>query len=167
MNETHDQDFSTLRNLLTLSKNDYPQDTQVEEFLTEFHRRQRAEHFVRKSLFSSAVTWAKARIAGFDLVPSLSYAGVAAAIALTAVIGLSQQVAVTTNSDGQTKFSLRMPGTHEGSYAMLPGTLLPSATVSPKLTDATNFTPSRTDAAATRYVLANTTPGANDASVAF
>ncbi len=166
MNDANDQDFSALRNLLALKKNDYPQDTQVEDFLTEFHRRQRAQLFVRKSLWSSAVARVKEFAASFNPVHSLSYAGVAAAITITAFVGLSQQVAVTTNSDGQTKFSFRMP-LHETSFAMLPGTLLPSATVSPKLSDALNFTPSRTDAAATRYVLANTTHGANDATVAF
>ena len=166
MNDEHD--FSALRNLLAQSKNDYPKDTQVEEFLTEFHRRQRAQLFVRKSLLDSAMAWVKERVAGFQLVPSLSYASVAAAIAITAFVGLSQQVAVTTNSDGETKFSLRLPGTHESSLAMLPGTLLSSANVSsPKLNDAVNFTPSRSDAAATRYVLANTTQGANDSTVAF
>lgn len=166
MNDNHD--FSALSSLLALRKNDYPQDTQVEEFLTEFHRRQRAQLFVRKSLLGSAMTWVKERVVSFELAPTLSYASVAAAIAITAFVGLSQQVAVTTSSDGQTKFSLRMPGTHETSLAMLPGTLLPSVTDStPKLTDAQNFTPSRADAAATRYVLANTTQGANDATVAF
>ena len=164
MNQDHD--FSALRSLLALTKHDYPQDTQVEDFLAEFHRRQRAQLFVRKSLLSRAVAWGKERLAGFDLVPSLSYASVAAAIALTAFIGLSQQVAVTTNPDGQTRFSFRMP-LHETSFAMLPGTLLPSDTASPKFNDSLTFTPSRTDAAATRYVLANTTPGANDATVAF
>jgi hypothetical protein len=163
----NDQDFSALRNLLALQKNDYPKDTQVEEFLTEFHRRQRAQLFVRKSLWNSAVVWVKARIASLDPVPSLSYATVAAAIAITAFIGLSQQVAVTTNSDGQMKFSLRLPGTHETSLAMLPGTLLPSENASPKPSDSPNFMPNRNDAAATRYVLANTTPGANDSTVAF
>jgi len=165
MNEDHD--FSALRNLLALKKNDYPQDTQVEDFLVEFHRRQRAQLFVRKSLWSTAVTWVKERVASLDPVPSLSYAAVAAAITLTAFLGLSQQVAVTTNSDGQTKFSLRLPATHESSYAMVSGTLLPSDNSSPKSTEAVNFTPSRTDAAATRYVLANTTQGANDSTVAF
>ena len=166
MNDDHD--FSALRNLLAQSKNDYPQDTQVEEFLTELHRRQRAHLFVRKSLLGSAMAWVQERVKGFEWVPSLSYASVAAAIAITAFVGLSQQVAVTTNSDGQTKFSLRLPGTHESSLAMLPGTLLPTSTFSsPKLNEAVNFTPSRSDAAATRYVLANTTQGANDSTVAF
>jgi len=166
MNDEHD--FSALRNLLAQSKNDYPQDTQVEEFLTEFHRRQRAQLFVRKSLLGSAMAWVTERVKGLEWAPSLSYASVAAAIAITAFVGLSQQVAVTTNSDGQMKFSLRLPGTHDSSLAMLPGTLLSSTNVStPKLNEAVNFTPSRGDAAATRYVLANTTPGANDATVAF
>jgi hypothetical protein len=166
MNDTN-HDFSALRELLALQKNDFPKDTQVEEFLTEFHKRQRAQLLVRKSLWGSAVAWMKERAAGFELVPSLSYGTVAAAIALTAFLGLSQQVAVTTNSEGQTHFSLRMPATHEGSFAMVTGSLLPSDTVSPKLSDGPNFTPSRNDAAATRYVLANTAPGANDATVAF
>ena len=166
MNDDHD--FSALRNLLAQSKNDYPQDTQVEEFLAELHRRQRAHLLVRKSLFGSVMAWVTERVKGFELMPSLSYASVAAAIAVTAFVGLSQQVAVTTNSEGQTKFSLRLPGTHESSMAMLPGTLLPTASISsPKLNEAVNFTPSRSDAAATRYVLANTTQGANDSTVAF
>jgi hypothetical protein len=164
MNDDHD--FSALRNLLALKKNDFPQDTQVEDFLVEFHKRQRSQLLARKSLWSSTVTWVKERIAGLDPVPSLSYATVAAAIAITAFIGLSQQVAVTTNPDGQMKFSFRMP-VHEASFAMLPGSPLSATNLSPKLTDSLNFTPSRSDAAATRYVLANTTPGANDTTVAF
>ncbi|HEX4139579.1 MAG TPA: hypothetical protein VHY09_04480, partial [Candidatus Methylacidiphilales bacterium] len=96
MNDKHD--FSALHNLLAQSRNDYPQDTQVEEFLTEFHQRQRAQLLVRKSLWSSGVAWVKERVASLDLVPSLSYGAVAAAIALTVFLGLSQQVAVTTNS---------------------------------------------------------------------
>jgi hypothetical protein len=163
MNEDHD--FSALRSLLALKREDLPKDTQVEDFLVEFHRRQRAQLFVRKSLISSAAAWIKERVASLDPVPSLSYATVAAAIAITAFIGLSQQVAVT-NTDGQTRFSFRMP-LHETSFAMLPGSLLQSVNASPKLSESLNFTPSRTDTAATRYVLANNTPGANDATVAF
>jgi hypothetical protein len=161
-----DNNFSALHNLLALKREDLPKDTQVEEFLAEFHRRQRAQLFVRKSLLSSMATWMKDRMAGLDLVPSLSYATVAAAIALTAFLGLSQQVAVTHNTDGQLKFSFRMP-LHESSFAMMPGSLLPTASVSPKLSESLNLPPSRADAVATRYVLANNTPGANDATVAF
>jgi hypothetical protein len=163
MNEDHD--FSALRELLAMKRQDLPQDTQVEEFLVEFHRRQRAQLFGRRSLWNSSVAWVKERLAGFDPVPTLSYATVAAAIAVTAFLGLSQQVSVT-NSDGQKKFSFNMP-LHETSFAMLPGSLLPSVSVSPKLSESPNFTPSRSDSAATRYVLANNTPGANDTTVAF
>jgi hypothetical protein len=159
MNQDHD--FSALRNLLALSRQDLPQDTQVEEFLTEFHRRQRSQLLARQSVLSRSVSWMKERLAGFELVPSLSYATVAAAIALTAFIGLSQQVDVT-HADGQSRFSFRMP-VHEASFAMLPGAL----TVSPKLSESPNFAPSRAESAATRYVLANNSPGANDATVAF
>jgi hypothetical protein len=161
MEPLHDHDFSALRNLLALTRLDLPQDTQVEEFLTEFHRRQRAQLFVRQSLLSRASSWAKERMAGFDLVPSLSYGAVAMAIALTAFIGLSQQVAVT-HADGQSRFSFRMP-LHEASFAMVPGSL----TVSPTLSESPNFAPNRMESAATRYVLANNSPGANDATVAF
>jgi hypothetical protein len=159
MNQDHD--FTALRNLLALKRQDLPKDTQVEEFLTEFHRRQRAQLFVRQSVWSRSVLWMKERAASIDLVPSLSYGAVAAAIALTAFLGLSQQVQVT-HTDGQSKFTFRMP-VHEASFAMLPGSL----TVSPKLTESPNFAPNRTESAATRYVLANNSPGANDATVAF
>jgi hypothetical protein len=159
-------DFSALRQLLAQQRQDFPQDTQVEEFLTEFHRRQRAQLFVRRSLWSSSVAWVKERMAGLDLVPSLSYASVAVAIALTAFLGLSQQVSVT-NSDGQTRFSFRMP-LHQSSFALVSGSsLLSPVNVSPKISDSPNFTPSRSDAAATRYVLATSNPGTHDATVAF
>jgi len=104
-------------------------------------------------------------VASFELVPSLSYASVAAAIAITAFVGLSQQVQVT-QVDGQSKLTFRMP-THETSFAMVPGSFAPASNISPKLSDSASFTPNRTDSAATRYVLANNTPGAHDATVAF
>ena len=47
MNDAHD--FSALRNLLALKKNDHPKDTQVEEFLAEFHRRQQILSAERKA----------------------------------------------------------------------------------------------------------------------
>ena len=159
-----DQDFAALRNLLASCRLDMPQDTQVDQFLTEFHRRQRAQLLVPQSIFARATAWMQERIAGFDLVPSLSYASVAAAIAITAFVGLSQQVQVT-QVDGQSKLTFRMP-THETNFAMVPTSFAP-ATVSPKLSDSTNFAPARNDSAATRYVLANNSNGAYDATVAF
>ena len=160
-----DQDFASLRNLLALKRLDLPQDTQVNEFLIEFHRRQRAQLLVPQPVWTRALAWMKERMAGFELVPSLSYASAFAAIAITACIGLSQQVQVT-EVDGQSKLSFRMP-THETSFAMVPGSFVPAANVSPKVSDSPNFTPNRTAAATTRYVLANNSHGAYDATVAF
>jgi len=159
------QDFSSLRNLLALKRLDMPQDTQVDQFLIEFHRRQRAELLVPQPIWTRAFAWMKERMAGFELVPSLSYASAFAAIAITACVGLSQQVSVT-EVDGQSKLTFRMP-THDTSFAMVPGSFVPASNLSPKLSDSPNFTPTRTDSAATRYVLANNSPGAYDATVAF
>ena len=159
------QDFSSLRNLLALKKLDMPQDTQIEEFLIEFHRRQRAQLLVPQTVWTRATAWMKERVAGFELVPSLSYASAFAAIAITACVSLSQQVQVT-EVDGQSKLTFRMP-THETSFAMVPGSFVPTSNLAPKISDSPNFTPNRTDSAATRYVLANNSPGAYDATVAF
>lgn len=159
------QDFSSLRNLLALKRLDMPQDTQVDQFLIEFHRRQRAELLVPQPVWTRAIAWMKERVAGFELVPSLSYASAFAAIAITACVSLSRQVQVT-EVGGQSRLTFRMP-THETSFAMLPGSFVPASTISPKLSDSTNFTPNRTDSAATRYVLANNSHGAYDATVAF
>jgi hypothetical protein len=160
-----DQDFSSLRNLLALKKLDMPQDTQIEEFLIELHRRQRAQLLVPQTVWTRATAWMKERVAGFELVPSLSYASAFAAIAITACVSLSQQVQVT-QVDGQSKLTFRMP-THETSFAMVPGSFVPTSNLAPKISDSPNFTPNRTDSAATRYVLANNSPGAYDATVAF
>jgi hypothetical protein len=160
-----DQDFSSLRKLLALKRLDLPQDTQIEEFLTEFHRRQRAQLLVPQSVWIRAYAWMKERVAGFELMPSLSYASAFAALAIMACVGLSQQVQVTTVG-GQSTLSFRMPA-HDASFAMVPGSFVPATSLSPKLSETPNFTPSRTDSAATRYVLANNSPGAYDATVAF
>ena len=161
----HNQDFSSLRNLLALKRLDMPQDTQVDQFLIEFHRRQRAQLLKPEPVWTRALVWMQERMAGFALVPSLSYASVAAAIAITAVVGLSQQVQVT-QVDGQSKLSLRMPG-RDASFAMVPGSLVSTANASPTLNDSPTFTPTRIDSAATQYVLANNSHGAYDATVAF
>ena len=160
-----DQDFSSLRNLLALQRLDMPQDTQIDEFLVEFHRRQRAQLLTPQPVWARAIAWMKERMAGFELVPSLSYASVFAAIAITACIGLSQQVQVT-QVGGQSTLSFRMPA-HETSFAMVPVSFAPAATVSPKVSDSPSFTPNQTDSATTRYVLANNSHGAYDATVAF
>jgi hypothetical protein len=160
-----DQDFSALRSLLASTRLDLPKDTQVDEFLVEFHRRQRAQLLVRQSVWSRSVVWLQERVAGFALVPSLSYGSAIAAVAITAFLTLSPQVQVT-QVDGQSKLTFSMTP-HNGSFAMVPGSFVPASNLSPRLGDSTNFTPTRADSTATRYVLANNTPGAHDAIVAF
>jgi hypothetical protein len=160
-----DQDFSALRNLLASTRLDLPQDTQVEQFLTEFHHRQRAQLLARRSVLGRATAWVKEKVAGIELVPALSYGGAFAAIALTVCLSLGQQVQVVTNTDGQTKLTFRMPS-RDTSFAMLPTAFAPTANLSPKVSQSPTFTPNRTDVA-TRYVLANNSPGAYDKTVAF
>ena len=167
MDQNQDQDFSALRSLLALKRLDMPNDTQVDQFLIEFHRRQRAQLLVPESLLSRISAWMKERVAGFQLVPSLSYASALAAIAITACVGLSQQVQVTQSADHAFQLSFRMPA-HDTSFAMLPGSFGAMSNAAPKQGDSLNFTPSRSDSAATRFVLAtNNSHGAYDATVAF
>src|ERR1700759_4567225 len=104
----HNEDFSKLRDLLASTKLDFPQDTQVDQFLVEFHRRQRAQLLVPQSLFARAFGAIKGRLAKFELVPSLSYASAVAAIAITAIVGLSQQVQVTDNPGQGIKLTFGM-----------------------------------------------------------
>jgi len=160
------QDFSSLHNLLASTRLELPQDTQVEQFLAEFHHRERAQLLARRSVFTRAAAWMKQRVAGFELIPTLSYGGAVAAIALTVCLNLGQQVQVVTNNDGQTKLTFTMP-TRDASFAMVPGSFFQPASLSPKVSASPSFTPNRTDAAATRYVLANNSPGAYDKTVAF
>ena len=159
------QDFSALRNLLALKRFDLPQDTQIDEFLTELHRRQRAQLLVPPSLWARAISWIQEKVSGLELVPSLSYGAAFAAIAITAVVGLSQQVQVTQCAGNPFQLSLRMTS-HDSAFAMIP-TSFGSATGTPsKITENVNFTPNRSDSATTRFVLANNTHGAYDATVA-
>jgi hypothetical protein len=159
----NDHEFDALRSLLALKRDDLPQDTQIDEFLAEFHRRQRAQLLVRQSLLGSCLAWLKERTPHFELGPSLSYATVAAAIAITAVVGLSQQVEVVTHADGGSKVALRLRP-HDSSFAMMPASF---SSVSPKWSESPSFPATRGEAPATRYVLATNSQGANDATVAF
>ena len=161
-----DQDFSALRNLLALNKLDMPQDTQVDEFLIEFHRRQRAQLLVRQSLWARSIGWIQEKVAGFQFIPSLSYGSAFAAIAIVACVGFSQQVVQVTQVDGQSRLTFRMP-TQNSSFAMVPGSLLSAPSISAKTNESPLFTPARAEGSATRYVLANTTQKAYDATVAF
>jgi len=158
----HESDFSALRNLLALKKLEMPQDTEINRFLIEFHRRQRAQLLVPESRWARAISWIKERTEGITFVPSISYASGFAAIALMAFVGFSQQVQVT-QVDGQYKLSLRAPST-DASFAMIP-TSFSKGSTAPASNNLT-FTPNGAKPAATHFILANTRV-AYDATVAF
>lgn len=157
------QDFSALRNLLAIKRLEMPMDTEVNRFLIEFHRRQRAQLISPVSPWAHAMAWLQERLESFQLIPSLSYASAFAAIAVVAFVGLSQQVQVTHEA-GQYQLSLHMPAS-DSSFAMLPATFGATPGVSQKSSDSLSFSPNRTDST-TRFVLANS-HAAYDANVAF
>lgn len=148
-------EFASLRNLLAIKRLELPMDTEVNRFLIEFHRRQRAQLIEPVSGWARAVEWVKS----LHLVPSLSYGCAIAAIALVAFMGLSQQVQVT-HVDGGYKFSLLTPG-HDPEMAMIPAFTTPAK----KASAPTTFGAGATQAT-TRFVLANSHPG-YDASATF
>jgi len=160
----HDQDFSKLRNLLALKKLDMPMDTQVDQFLIELHRRQRVQLLRPASMWSRAAGWVQERISSLELVPTLSYGTACAALAIAAFVGLSQEVQVTHDAGQPFSLSFRMTP-HDTTFALIPSSF--SSTAATKIGDTQNFTPSRTDLATTRFVLANNSSRAYDATVAF
>jgi hypothetical protein len=156
-------DFSALRNVLALKRLEIPMDTEVNRFLIEFHRRQRAQLMEPVSRWSHASAWLKERAAAFGLVPSLSYGCAVAAIALAAFMGLSQDVKVT-HVDGQYKFSLLSPG-RDPALAMIPASFGTISMPAKKTDSSMTFGAGGTQAT-TRFVLANSKPG-YDASPTF
>lgn len=152
---------AALRNLLALKRLETPMDTEVDRFLIEFHRRQRAQLLVPQSAWSRSIAWLKEAAAGLGIVPSLSYACAVGAIALAAFLGLSQQVQVT-QVDGQYKLSLLNPS-HEASLAMMPASF-GTTSLAKKASEPTTFGASRD--ATTRFVLASSHPG-YDATATF
>jgi hypothetical protein len=160
----HDPLDASLRNLLALRRLELPEDTEVNRFLIEFHRRQRAQLLVPQSAWARSMVWLKERTEGFRLVPSLSYASTFAAIALMTFLGFSRQVQVTQAADGQYRLSLHMPST-DSTLAMLPASLSRAA-ATPAHTDNYTFTSSPAKPRATRFVLENSRL-AYDATAAF
>lgn len=137
-------------------------DTEVNRFLIEFHRRQRAELLVPESRWTRALSWIKEFAEDFRPGASLSYASGFAALALLAFVGLSQQVQVA-HSDGQYKLSLGNPGV-PAALAMLPTSL--NSAASTAKTDSLTFTPAVARTSATSFILGNTRV-AYDATAAF
>jgi hypothetical protein len=159
----HPDDFAALRNVLALKRLEVPMDTEVNRFLIEFHRRQRAQLLGPASRWSRVTAWLQERASAFGLVPSLSYGCAVAAIALTAFMGLSQDVKVT-HVDGQYKFSLLSPG-RDPELAMIPASF-GNITLPAKKTSAPSTFGVVGSQATTRFVLANSHPG-YDASATF
>jgi len=159
----HPDDFAALRNVLALKRLELPMDTEINRFLIEFHRRQRAQLLVPASGWSRALAWMKERAADFGIVPSLSYGCAVAAIALAAFVGLSQQVQVT-NVDGQYQLSLVTPS-HDPALAMIPASFSNISLPAKRASLPTTFGASGSQAT-TRFVLANSHPG-YDASATF
>jgi len=157
-------DFASLRNLLALKRLEIPMDTEVDRFLIEFHRRQRAQLLVPVSRWSRCTAWLQERAADFGIVPSLSYGCAIAAIALTAFVGLSQQVQVTPVDGGGYKLSLLTPG-HDPALAMVPASFSTISAPARKMSAPMTFGAGG-DQATTRFVLANSHPG-YDATATF
>ncbi len=162
----HEQDFSKLRQLLAAQKRELPCDPQVDQFLIELHRRQRVQLLKPASPWARATAWLQEKVAGLELVPSLSYGAALAAIAFAAIVGLSQQVQVTSQAGQPLQLSLRMGAHDNNAFALVPTSFSSLATPS-KATEGMNFEPSRSDTTTTRFVLANASPRAYDATVAF
>jgi len=156
-------DFAKLRNVLALKRLELPMNTEINRFLIEFHRRQRAQLLVPASGWSRALAWMKERAADFGIVPSLSYGCAVAAIALAAFVGLSQQVQVT-DVGGQYKLSLVTPS-HDPALAMIPASFSNISLPAKRASLPTTFGASGSQAT-TRFVLANSHPG-YDASATF
>jgi hypothetical protein len=156
----HDPLDPALRNLLALRRLELPENTEVNRFLIEFHRRQRAQLLVKESAWARTFGWIREQAEGLRLVPSLSYASSFAAIALMAFLGFSRQVQVTHTDGGQYKLSFHMPS-NDSVLAMLP-----TSPATPAHTDNLIFTSSPAKPSATRFVLENTRV-AYDATAAF
>lgn len=155
-------DFSKLRNVLALKRLEVPMDTEVNRFLIEFHRRQRAQLLVPASRWSMAMDWLRERASSFGIVPSLSYGCAVAAIALAAFVGLSQRVQVT-DVGGQYQLSLVTPS-HDPALAMIPASFS-NISLARKAGAPATFGAGGSQAT-TRFVLANSHPG-YDASATF
>ena len=152
----HETDFSALRNLLALRRLDVPMDTEVNRFLIEFHRRQRAQLLVKETAWVRLTAWLGEKV---RIVPSLSYASGFAAIALLGLLAVSAPQRVTATV-GHYQLSLSMPGA-PSTFALLPTAYHRDASSSRSDT----FT-SSARSNATRFVLANSRV-AYDATAAF
>jgi hypothetical protein len=159
----HDHDFSALRNLLALHKLQTPMDTEVNRFLIEFHRRQRAQLLAPKSRWARVMVWLQQHAEGIRLVPSLSYASSFVAAALLVFAGFSQQVHVRPSDGSHDKLALGLPSS-DAALAVSPVAFVRDSSVTSD--NSLSFNPAAPRTGATRFVLANTRV-AYDATAAF
>jgi hypothetical protein len=104
-------------------------DTQIDQFLIEFHRRQRAQLLVPASLWARAMAWMKERMEGLELVPSLSYASAFAAIAITAFVGFPSRCR-SPRRRARASFPSACRS-HDGAFAMIPASFVAAAILPP------------------------------------
>ena len=156
MDQNHD--FSALRNLLALRRLEVPMDTEVNRFLIEFHRRQRAQLLVKESAWARVTSWLGERI---SFAPSLSYASGLACVAVIGFLSFSTPTQITS-SPGHYQLSLSMPG-KPAAFALLPSSYVREGSTGGH--ENMSFT-SSARADATRFVLANSRV-AYDATAAF
>jgi hypothetical protein len=160
----HETDFSALQNLLALKKLEMPLDTEVDRFLIEFHRRQRAGLLVPESRLDRVVSWLRGLVENLQPVPSLAGVGAFAAIAIACIIGLAPQ-SPADSSSGAYNLSFSLP-TRDAAFAMIPASYTRTTTLgSSAKSDSLSFTPAARPAA-TRFILSNPRV-AYDATAAF
>src|SRR5580692_9476952 len=104
----HETDFTALQNLLALKRLETPADTEVDRFLIELHRRQRAGILVPESHLDRALAWMRGLVENIRPMPSLIGAGALAAVAIVGVLGLAPQAQVAS-SDGSYHLSFSLP----------------------------------------------------------
>jgi hypothetical protein len=159
----HENDFSALQDLLALKRLDTPVDTEVDRFLIELHRRQRAGLLVPESGFDRALAWLRGLAENLRPMPSLAGVGAIAALAVVCVLGLSPQAQVAS-SDGSYHLSFSLPG-KDTAFALIPAAFTRTTIGSSAKSDSLSFTPTaRPDA--TRFILSNPRV-AYDATAAF
>jgi hypothetical protein len=159
----HETDFSALQDLLALKKLEMPADTEVDRFLIELHRRQRAGILVPESRLDRALAWLRGLVENLRPVPSLIGAGAVAAVAIVGVLGLTPQSQIAS-SDGSYHLSFSLP-TKDAAFAMIPAAFNKASFGSSSKSDNLSFTPTARPAA-TRFILSNPRV-AYDATAAF
>jgi hypothetical protein len=159
----HETDFSALQNLLALKKLEMPLDTEVDRFLIEFHRRQRAGLLVPESRLERAVSWLRGLVENLQPVPSLAGVGAVAAVAIVCILGFAPQ-SPANSSSGAYNLSFSLP-TKDAAFAMIPAAYTRTTFGSSAKSDNLSFTPAARPAA-TRFILSNPRV-AYDATAAF